>query len=62
MTATLEQLQAQTPTTLSGIKTLAKKLKRLTGLQHSHALEAASRQAGFRNWHSALAALKSDDV
>lgn len=54
MTATLDQLRDQRPTTLSGIKSLAKKLKKLTGLQHSHALDAASRQAGHRNWQDAL--------
>lgn len=60
MTATLDQLHALTPTTLSGIKSLAKQLARATGLQHARALDAASRQAGHKDWSTALKALRNE--
>lgn len=60
MAATLDQLQALKPTTLPGIKSLAKQLARTTGLQHSHALNAASRQAGHKDWSTALNTLRNE--
>ena len=45
------------PTTLDGIKRLAKAIKRDTGLQHAKALEAAAAQAGYPSFHAARAAL-----
>lgn len=41
------------PTTLSGIKSLAKGLKRAEGLKHAVALDRAAVQAGFANWTDA---------
>jgi len=45
------------PKTIAGIKTLAKDLKRLDGLQHARALDAAARQAGHEDYRDALAKL-----
>lgn len=50
------------PTTLSGIKNLALKIKRADGLGHARALDQASRQGGFENWPHALGQLKNGVV
>lgn len=60
MTQSLEHIQALKPTTLSGIKSVAKQLNRATGLQHSRALDAAARQAGHADWRAAHATLSSE--
>ena len=52
----LEQIQALKPTTLSGVKSVAKELARATGLRHSQALDAAARQGGHTSWAAALRA------
>ncbi|MGB3456554.1 MAG: DUF5623 domain-containing protein [Litorimonas sp.] len=41
------------PKTLTGIKTLARDIKRRDGLTQTDALEAAARQSGFPNYHAA---------
>lgn len=38
------------PETITGIKILAKKLKKRDGIKHSEALDAAARQAGFSSY------------
>lgn len=45
------------PTTMDGLKRLAKRIKRERGIQHAEALEVAARQAGFASFHAARAAL-----
>lgn len=42
------------PSSIEGIKQLAKRLKRADGLQHAAALDKASRSAGFENYKHAL--------
>jgi hypothetical protein len=54
----MNMLEHVRPTTLSGIKLLAKSLNRAEGLQHTRALDQASRQAGFQNWPHARKNLK----
>lgn len=41
------------PTTIQGIKSLAKRLKKDRGITHSEALNAAAVQAGFGNYRHA---------
>ena len=48
------------PTTIVGIKRLAKALHKSEGIQHANALDLASTQAGFTNYRNALAALGSE--
>lgn len=60
MDHTLIELQARTPTTLDEVKTLARSLARVAGLNHSHSLNAASRQAGHKDWPAALKALRNE--
>ncbi len=43
--------------TLDGLKRAATRLKRVTGLSHSAALEQVAREAGFPDYHSAAAKL-----
>jgi len=50
------------PTTLAGIKTLAKDLKRLQNLKHQPALELAAQQAGYSNFKHAHQALAHDPL
>lgn len=45
------------PTTMEGLKRLAKRIKRERGIQHADALEAAAQQAGFPSFKAARAAL-----
>ncbi|MGQ2989491.1 MAG: hypothetical protein ACT6RD_03490 [Brevundimonas sp.] len=52
--ATLAEVQALTPKTLGGIKSVAKSLKRLTAQKHTACLDIAARQGGFANWGDAL--------
>lgn len=47
------KLASLKPTTLSGIKSLAKGLKRTAGIKHAEALDRAAVQAGFQNWQEA---------
>jgi hypothetical protein len=54
MSEAFEDIKVLKPTTLSGIKSLAKQLKRASDLTHSEALDAAARQAGHDNWADAL--------
>ena len=58
--AALNHLRTLTPTTLPGIKDLATQLARTTGLNHNHSLNAASRQAGHKDWPAALKALRNE--
>ena len=41
------------PTTLDGIKRLAKRIGRSRGVQHAKALEIAAAQAGYESFHAA---------
>lgn len=45
------------PSTLKGIKRLAKQIGRDQGIRHTAALEVAARQAGFTNYADALRSL-----
>lgn len=45
------------PTTIEGIKRLAKRLAKAEGIQHSAALERAAQAAGFGNFRAARAML-----
>ena len=51
--------EAIRPTTLEGIKRLAKSLKVERGVQHVQALDAASQAAGFQNFRHASNALRT---
>lgn len=42
------------PTTIAGVKRLAKTIKRERSITHTAALTAASRQAGWLSWNEAL--------
>lgn len=44
------QTSTSTPTTLDGIKRLAKRIRAQQGLQHARALDQAAVQSGFNNW------------
>lgn len=50
------------PKTVSGIKSLAKKLKKRDGITYALALEAAARQAGFASYKDACIRLKADEA
>lgn len=52
-----EPFSALRPTTLDGIKRLAKLIGRSKGIQHAKALEEAAVQSGYPNFHAARAAL-----
>ncbi len=41
------------PTTIPGVKRLAKQIKKRDGVRYMKALEAAARQAGFSTYHEA---------
>lgn len=45
------------PSTLAGIKQLAKQLKKRDGIIHGQALDAAAKQAGWTSYREAHAAL-----
>ena len=45
------------PKTLTGIKSLAKAIKKRDGVPHSDALDRASVQAGFTDYRHALASI-----
>jgi len=49
------------PTTLSGIKQLAKRLKKRDGIAHAKALEAAAQQAGYPSYQAAHDDLPEQD-
>lgn len=49
------------PKTLSGIKQLAKKLKRSCGCSHTEGLDMAARQAGYENYRHALNSMGAED-
>lgn len=51
---TLETIK---PTTLNGVKQLAKKIKQAQGIGHTVALDVAARQAGFENYQHARSRL-----
>ncbi|WP_342248626.1 hypothetical protein [Sphingomonas sp. OTU376] len=42
------------PTTIRGLKKLAKRIKRENGIQHARALDAAARVAGCEDYAHAL--------
>lgn len=48
------------PTTIEGIKRLAKRIRREQGIQYMRALDEAAHRAGFSNYTSALRALPSN--
>ncbi|MDT8925530.1 hypothetical protein RBE51_22365 [Pseudomonas taiwanensis] len=50
------------PTTLAGIKTLAKDLKRLHNLRHNPALDLAAQRAGYSNFEHARQTLAHDPL
>lgn len=50
------------PSTLKGIKKLAKKIKRRDGIKHTDALEDAARAAGYTNYQAAFNELGGDDA
>lgn len=50
------------PTTLAGIKTLAKDLKRLRNIKHNPALDLAAQRAGYSNFEHARLALAHDPL
>lgn len=60
MDHSLIELQARTPTTLDEVKALARSLGRVAGLNHNQSLNAASRQAGHKDWSTALKALRNE--
>jgi len=45
------------PTTLEGVKRLAKQIKKDTGVTHSAALEEAAKAAGYENYQAAIRGL-----
>jgi hypothetical protein len=47
------------PTTMDGIKSLAKKIKKRDGIQHAKALDAAAFQAGYQNFRHAQNQLRN---
>ncbi|MDH4874416.1 hypothetical protein [Pseudomonas sp. BN515] len=47
------------PTTLVGIKRLAKTIKKAKGILHAQALDEAAKQAGYQNFRHAQRALSS---
>lgn len=49
------------PTTVEGIKRLAKQIKRERALTHTAALHEAAKQAGFQNWQHAHKALTKEE-
>lgn len=51
------QTETLRPTTLEGIKRLAKRIGREQGLRHAEALEVAAKQAGYATYHAARQAL-----
>lgn len=50
------------PSTLDGIKRLAKSLKRERGIQHARALDEAAQAAGFQNFRHASNALATPQL
>lgn len=50
------------PKTITGIKNLAKDLKKRDGIQHYRALDAAARQAGFDTFSHARAVLLAEEA
>lgn len=51
-----------TPRTVTGIKILAKKLKKRDGIRHAEALDAAARQGGWNSYADAREALEDQTV
>lgn len=49
------------PTTLEGIKRLAKRLRKATGIRHTSALQIAAHQAGYKNYIEAQKQLGETD-
>lgn len=45
------------PTTLDGIKRLAKSIGKRDGIKHGAALDVAARQVGYTDYRAALAAM-----
>lgn len=41
------------PSTLNGVKQLAKKISKAEGIPHTKALDVAARQAGYENYRHA---------
>lgn len=46
----MTDLRSLKPTTVSGIKSLAKQIRKRNGLTHAAALDVAAKQAGFASW------------
>lgn len=49
----MRDLDSIKPTTIDGIKQLAKKIKKARNIQHAKALDVAAHQAGFANFRHA---------
>ena len=52
----MTNIEGLTPTTIDGVKRLAKRLKKTHGLKHGAALDAAAIQAGYRDFRDACQA------
>ena len=48
------------PKTLEGLKRLAKKIKKSSGVQHSEALNLAAKQCGYNNYRHAFVVLSKE--
>lgn len=49
------------PKTMSGIKSLARKIKKRNGLTHAAALDTAAKKAGFASWLAARHELRRSE-
>lgn len=54
MTRDLNDLK---PTTVEGIQSLARQLKKRDGITHTEALDMAAKQGGFKRWAHAVRVL-----
>ncbi len=57
----MRPLDTLRPTTVAGIKRLAKQIGKRDGIKHGHALDAAALQAGFQDFRQAVAAIESGE-
>lgn len=56
----MHNLSTIKPTTITGIKRLAKQIKKSEGVKHQHSLNKAVQQAGFGNYRHALKNLATE--
>jgi hypothetical protein len=52
----------KTWTTLEGLKRAANALKKAEGIKHNAALERLAREAGYKNYQSAMRALQEQEA